>query len=581
MAGIYGFVGDTSHQKIIESTLMHQKRYVSNSRTVNDDTCIGIVDFSFKNTEILEKDDYVISLNGEFYTEKTKVNSSLEFIHNLYLEYGDDFVTQIDGIFNISIYNKKKKQFKIFNDWAGNHNLFYYQQSDCFFYATEIKAILKIAQYKTFNKKAAVSQFMFSHILFEDTLVNEIKLLPPGSILSFENSTLTVKKYYDLKNAYKPFKLSNEKNDIDKLYSLFENCTNKFLDKRDISLPLTGGMDSRLLLHFMLKIGYDFRDIYTSKSSLLADPKIAKKICDDLGLKHRINKTDFSEHVDLFLYNYIVNEGFLPSNLFPRANEKIFQNNCNYIIQYPSANMTFGDLYTPNTKDFIGAYRLNDKIISKIIAKFVKMSEMTFNSIFNKEYWFFNEIQDEIREYLNKISEFNSLYVFDYFAWYQHCRRWSNIGGMNGKFIGRVAPSQDRKLVEFSFNMPVKYHYWQYIHKKMFKIKCPELAKYPREGTGVPLSWPNWLQLIMKAINKKLLPEKYSIDKLVHPETYYRNYVNDKIEQLINSSSLAERGIFKVDELKKIFHEHQSGENYWYIIHNIMNLEIFLKEYLD
>ena len=64
MAGIYGIIGDISKHGIFKKTLLHQKRYVSNSIFVNKNTCIGLIDLNFQNIDIFEKDELIITLNG-------------------------------------------------------------------------------------------------------------------------------------------------------------------------------------------------------------------------------------------------------------------------------------------------------------------------------------------------------------------------------------------------------------------------------------------------------------------------------------------------------------------------------------
>jgi inorganic pyrophosphatase len=583
MAGVFGIIGDISKSKTFEKTLLHLENYKSNSTTVNEKTFLGLTALGFMNSDILEKEDLIISLNGEYYTDEIDATSSRKTIFNLYKEFGKDFIHKIDGVFNIFIFDKIKNKLLIFNDWAGSHNLFYYFDGTNFIFSTETKGILKIIDKKTVDKKAIVEQVMFSHLLFDKTLVKEIKLLNPASILEFKNGKLKITNYYDLKNHYKIEKNRSNSYYIDKLYFLFEKATKKYLYKKNISLPLTGGMDSRFLLHFMMKHNYDFTDIYTLNitNNHIEDVKIAKRICNKYNLPYRNERLSFNDLKKDFFKNYKIYEGFLPPIIYGSGHDRTIENDCNYIIQYPSTNMTLGDLFTLNTKNFIGDYKLNEFIKNAIFTKFVKITNSKSKNLFQEDYWQFENVKSDVYNYFEDLKDFPSLFIFDYFSWYQHCRRWANIGGIIGQFIGRITPSQDKKLTEFCFNLPLRLKYWQYIYKHMFKIKCPQLAKIPREGTGVPIIWNEKIQMFFKAYRKLIKPKFTKVEKSKNLDHYYRIYVNNEIESIIFSKSLEERNIFNIEFIKDLWHEHLKGKDNSYLIHNIMNVEMFYRNYID
>ena len=355
------------------------------------------------------------------------------------------------------------------------------------------------------------------------------------------------------------------------------------MHKKDISLPLTGGMDSRLLLHFMMKHNYNFTDIYTLNftNNHIEDAEIAKKICSKLNLPYRSERISFDDSKKDFFKNYKVYEGFLPPIIYGSGHQKTIENNCNYIIQYPSINMTLGDLFTPNTKNFIGDFKLNDFIKNALFTKFVKIPKPTIQKLFKESYWKFENIKRDIFSYFENFRDFPSLFIFDYFGWYQHCRRWANIGGGIGQFIGRITPSQDKELTEFCFNLPVESKYWQYIHKTMFKTKCPELAKFPREGTGVPISWNENIQMFFKAYRKFIKTKFAKVDKSKSLWAFYRYYVKAEIESIIFSKTLEDRNIFNIDFVKQLWNEHLQGKNNSYLIHSIVNVEMFYRNFID
>ena len=583
MAGIFGIIGDISNAKILESTNNVLDYESSKSVNIDSGTYLGLTYLKFQESEIYTNNNLTVLLNGEFYSDKLNATNSTKEIFDLYMAYGDNFISMIDGIFNICMYDKQNQILKIFNDWAGNHNLFYYYSSseNKFIFSTETKGILKIIKNKHFNYEAAITQVMFSHILYDDTLVNEIKLLPPASILTYKNKILTIESYYDLRNNYNIINEKNEKYLIDKLYDGFVQPTKKYLHKKKISLPLTGGMDSRFLLHILLENNYNLEDTFTGGDPDSDDVRIAQMIAKRYSISHRLADVHEDYFKSKFYDNYYIHEGFLAPHRYGSGLELHYNRGIENIIQFPNSNLTLGDLYTPNTKHFIGNLKLNDQIKNQIISKFLKVEQSVLNILFIDYNKYTDGIISRLFDYFENLAEYPSIFIFDYFAWYQHSRRWSNLGGMNGKFIGRIAPSQDRQLNEFIFNIPIEYKYWQYIHKKMFKTKCPNLAKLPREGTGVPISWPEPVQMLFKAYRKNIYNRVVKNKNTNRIANFYRDIVHEEIEALQCSSELKDRGIFDPIYVKKLWDQHLKGKDNTYLIHNILNIELFFRNYID
>ena len=84
MAGIFGIIGDISKSESFEKKLLHLENYKSNSIRVNEKTFLGLTALNFMNSDILEKENFIIALNGEFYTDKIDATSSRKIIFNLY-----------------------------------------------------------------------------------------------------------------------------------------------------------------------------------------------------------------------------------------------------------------------------------------------------------------------------------------------------------------------------------------------------------------------------------------------------------------------------------------------------------------
>ena len=203
MPGIYGIVGDTKDFSTMHKIMLYNSTYKAKYKKIDENTILGTSFYNHESFEIFENNEYVVGLDGYYYTSESAVLKDPNKVYDLYRLHGKDFVHQLDGVFNIFIYNKTDKKLNIFNDWAGNYFLFYYWDGTNFFFSSEMKSIIKILNTKTLNMKGVKQQFIFGHLLFDNTLVNEIKVLDAASIVEVQNNKLKIDNYYNIKNDIK------------------------------------------------------------------------------------------------------------------------------------------------------------------------------------------------------------------------------------------------------------------------------------------------------------------------------------------------------------------------------------------
>lgn len=99
---------------------------------------------------------WAIVYNGELYNTKElrnqliacgwvfETDSDTEVILVAYLEYGEDFVTQLNGIFAIAIWNPTTKKLLLYRDRSGIKPLFYSRQNSQLIFSSELKGILSV-----------------------------------------------------------------------------------------------------------------------------------------------------------------------------------------------------------------------------------------------------------------------------------------------------------------------------------------------------------------------------------------------------------------------------------------------------
>ncbi len=83
-------------------------------------------------------------------------------------------------MFSFLIYDKEKKSLFGARDHFVIKPTYYIDNDDLIAIASEYKSIIDIIGEKNINKKSLQSYFSFQYVPFEDTMISEIKLIPPG-----------------------------------------------------------------------------------------------------------------------------------------------------------------------------------------------------------------------------------------------------------------------------------------------------------------------------------------------------------------------------------------------------------------
>lgn len=222
-----------------------------------------------------EKEDILAIFNGEIYNFKElrrsleekghrfKTDCDGEAIVHAYEEYGENFVSHLNGMFAIALYDWKKKILFLVRDRLGIKPLYYYASDYSsekkfekrFMFASEIKSILEYSEIKReINVDALNNYFSLRYNPLEETFFKGIKKLLPGYLLrvNLRSGDYSKRKYWDIADR----KDSDSKRNIgyyEKQLSLLLKDSVKRMLISDVPLGvyLSGGIDSSAIVSIM------------------------------------------------------------------------------------------------------------------------------------------------------------------------------------------------------------------------------------------------------------------------------------------------------------------------------------------
>lgn len=254
---------------------------------------LSIIDIE-KGAQPLEKENKIIVFNGEIYNYKKLKEKLIDKVHkfetdcdtevllNEYIEHGDHCIDNLRGMFSFLIYDKEKKSLFGARDHFGIKPTYYIDNDDLIAISSEYKSIIDIIGEKNINKKSLQSYFSFQYVPFEDTMISEIKLIPPGCFFKIENDELKITKYNDIN-------LSREK-DItseDVKNVVINSIKHHMVANVEVGTFLSGGIDSTIVASIASKINPNIKTFSIGFGESGYDElEVAKKTADALNVEN-------------------------------------------------------------------------------------------------------------------------------------------------------------------------------------------------------------------------------------------------------------------------------------------------------
>jgi len=526
---------------------------------------------------------YVMVFNGEIYNFKELakkhqitegINSDSKVILELFAKLGKDFVHELNGMFALAIFDIKEEKLCLFRDRIGIKPLYYYWKNETLIFASELKAIKKIAKDfpLTINKKAISNFLRLGYIPEPLSIYNEVKKFPSAASLSLSKEGLVISEYWNLaKKVDKNNQLSDEKEAKKQLNALLQSSIEyRLMADVPFGTFLSGGIDSSTVTAIAQSVKNTPINTFSIgfKESTYNEAVFAKKIANYLGTKHHefmVSYDEAIEHFDKIITAY--DEPFADSSAIPTM----------LVSKLARQHVTMTLSGDGGDEQFFGygmytwAKRLNNPFVSafgkplnfmfskskqshkRASGLFGHSDKKTLPShIFSIEQYFFSD--KELIDVL-KYKNYSELSLeetkgFDLGFDAQENQAFFDINyylkddllvkvdraSMQYALETRV-PLLDHRMLEFSVNLApelkIKEGVSKYLLKEVLYDYVPkQYFDRPKWGFSIPIRF--WLQNELKH-----LPEKY-----------------------LSTQVLEKYDIFKVEKVKEIEKRYFAGEDY-------------------
>ena len=203
-------------------------------------------------------ENHTLVFNGEIYNfielkkkylknQEFKSNSDTEVLFHLIIKVGLKILSEIEGMYSFVFYDRKKNKIFFSRDHFGMKPLYYTFKEEKIFFASEIKALLKIKNFKM-NQGKLLENIIWGNIAGEETLYKDIYKVRPGSVYEI-NKNLFIKKnfFFNLKKTF-----NNQIPKFNLIEKKFKNTIKKHLRSDvKVGILLSGGLDSSIITSFI------------------------------------------------------------------------------------------------------------------------------------------------------------------------------------------------------------------------------------------------------------------------------------------------------------------------------------------
>lgn len=554
-----------------------------------------------------------ISYNGEVYNyvelidelralgHRPRTRSDTEAVLLAYAQWGLDFVTHLNGMFALALWDSRRRRLILCRDRMGIKPLYHAEVPGGVAFASEIKALRVLPGVDDGLDIHALDQYMTcGYVVHPRTLMRGIRKVDPGTMLILEpDMEPRVIRYWQLQ--FRPDRRPRADEWGEQVRALFTDAVRLRL-RSDVPLGtlLSGGVDSTAIAATMVRLrrdAYDINSFCTGVDMPGARNEFhwAAMVARKLGLRHhelRLSSAQFG--AALIDATRILDEPILEPMvalllsvcrlarqhvtvlLSGEGSDETWFGYTSYRLMYAIelAQKLMPERARPHLSTWLG--RVADALpMSARLAKLMRLAAEPLERRYLGLNYFDTTVKDAIytpglrgalaerdaREYMRALYDdaggpeaLSRMAAVD-------CRAWlvdntlfrSDHMSMAASLELRV-PFLDHRLIELSARIPAR-----------FKVR-----------------WNDQKVLLKQALSDRLPANVRKRRKMGFPTpiaVLFRSDWSREVEHFITTPSATTEGLFDRDRLTRMLAEHRSGDHDWSrVLFQILMLELWAHE---
>ncbi len=583
---------------------------------------LSIIDLSPLGHQPMTNEDSMvwITFNGEIYNylelrndlikkgHQFRSNTDTEVIIHLWEEKGPKLLDDLRGMFVIAIWDDRQKILFLARDRIGKKPLYYTDLPDRIVFGSEIKAILQDPEFHAEVDLEAIKYYLaYQSVPAPYCAFKGIKKLPPAHYLIARGNHIQVKRYWKL-SYQDQFQISSDADQRKLEEEIIENLREavriRLMSEVPLGAFLSGGIDSSIVVALMA--GLMDQPVKTFSIGFTEDSynelPYARMVAERYHTEHHefIVTPDAKAIIPELVWHY--NEPYADSSAIPTyyvskmarqfvtvvltgdagdenfAGYPRYQFSGEYMPDFgapyptvlnrifkPKADPRLAPFASDQQPNLANARRMFDL---KVMRLFYYYRITHFHEGYHRDLMtpeFYDRVKHvfPVDVMLRKYREADSrdflnstLYTDMNFYLPDTLMAKSDIAGMTHSLEARM-PMLDHKFVEFAARIPPAYklhsgNIGKYIFKKAVEPYLPNEVIYRKKmGFGVPL------------------------------DHWFRGELKDLAYDTLLSTTAKQRGYFNPEYVRAMLDNHQAGQNWQYMIWNLLMLEFWHQMFID
>lgn len=267
---------------------------------------LSIIDLSGGHQPISNHDGTVwMVCNGEIYNFRElrrelerfghhfKTHSDSEVVLYSYVQYGDEFVTRLNGMFGFAIWDSNRKRLLIGRDRLGIKPIYIANNGRRLAFASEAKALLELPGMAREVDLASVASYLqLGYVPAPQSMFRGITKLPPATLLSVQNGVVEQRRYWRV-----PQEMNHELTEADWIErvraQLERSVRMQMVSDVPLGAFLSGGVDSSAVVGFMARASSDRIRTYaigfegSGAEAYYNELPYARRVAQIFGTQHR------------------------------------------------------------------------------------------------------------------------------------------------------------------------------------------------------------------------------------------------------------------------------------------------------
>jgi len=264
---------------------------------------LSIVDLAGSHQPIANEDGTIhVIFNGEIYNyvelragleqrgHRLTTQGDTETLVHLYEEHGLGMLRYLRGMFAFALWDSRQQILLLARDRLGKKPLDYVMAGDTLYFSSELAPLLdqKLARWEI-DPEALSAYLQFGFISAPQTIVRQIKKLPPAHYLLWRAGKMEVQRYWHFTQAPK-LECSYEEARAEVCAKLDESLRLRLRSDVPLGLLLSGGVDSNALLARLVRgLGQKVQTFtigFTEKAYDESD--LARASANHFGVEHHV-----------------------------------------------------------------------------------------------------------------------------------------------------------------------------------------------------------------------------------------------------------------------------------------------------